>query len=164
MSIIFYFWMTYLTFYGFFHYITSLVFFLSSKLSMLMLQINLKLKFNSFNVTMDVNSIINHYSIILTQMDLMFVFHALIHLKKNGKAESTIHTINNSTSLIQASLLPKFWVEELHSTVHTFNLLPTTTLNFETPFEILFGITPSYSHLSRLWMSLLSQHICNRYI
>ncbi|KAJ9536095.1 hypothetical protein OSB04_un000733 [Centaurea solstitialis] len=41
--------------------------------------------------------------------------------QQNGKAERTIRTINNTlrTSLIQASLPPKFWVEALLSSVHT---------------------------------------------
>ncbi|KAJ9540986.1 LOW QUALITY PROTEIN: hypothetical protein OSB04_027492 [Centaurea solstitialis] len=69
--------------------------------------------------------------------------------QQNGKAERTIRTINNTlrTSLIQASLPPKFWVEALLSAVHTFNLLPSTTIQYKTPFEVLFGFFPTYSHL-----------------
>ncbi|KAJ9565991.1 LOW QUALITY PROTEIN: hypothetical protein OSB04_001957 [Centaurea solstitialis] len=68
---------------------------------------------------------------------------------QNGKAERTIRTINNTlrTSLIQASLPPIFWVEALLSSVHTFNLLPSTTIQYKTPFEVLFGFSPTYSHL-----------------
>ncbi|KAJ9567488.1 hypothetical protein OSB04_003454 [Centaurea solstitialis] len=68
---------------------------------------------------------------------------------QNGKAERTIRTINNTlrTSLIQASLPPKFWVEALLSSVHTFNLLPSTTIQYKTSFEVLFGFFPTYSHL-----------------
>ncbi|KAJ9546206.1 hypothetical protein OSB04_025913 [Centaurea solstitialis] len=68
---------------------------------------------------------------------------------QNGKAERTIRTINNTvrTSLIQASLPPKFWVEALLSSVHTFNLLPSTTIQYKTPFEVLFGFFPTYSYL-----------------
>ncbi|KAJ9563458.1 hypothetical protein OSB04_008618 [Centaurea solstitialis] len=69
--------------------------------------------------------------------------------QQNGKAERTIRTINNTlrTSLIQASLPPKFWVEALLSAVHTFNMLPSTTIQYKTPFEVLFGFFPTYSHL-----------------
>ncbi|KAJ9564516.1 hypothetical protein OSB04_000482 [Centaurea solstitialis] len=69
--------------------------------------------------------------------------------QQNGKVERTIRTINNTlrTSLIQASLLPKFWVEALLSSVHTFNLLPSTTIQYKTPFEVMFGFFPTYSHL-----------------
>ncbi|KAJ9560758.1 LOW QUALITY PROTEIN: hypothetical protein OSB04_005918, partial [Centaurea solstitialis] len=40
-----------------------------------------------------------------------------------------------------------FWVEALLSSVHTFNLLPSTTIQYKTPFEVLFGFFPTYSHL-----------------
>ncbi|KAJ9566586.1 LOW QUALITY PROTEIN: hypothetical protein OSB04_002552 [Centaurea solstitialis] len=68
---------------------------------------------------------------------------------QNGKTERTIRTNNNilRTSLIQASLPRKFWVEALLSSVHTFNLLPSTTIQYKTPFEVLFGFFPTYSHL-----------------
>lgn len=52
-----------------------------------------------------------------------------------------------STLLFQASLPRKFRVEALLYATHTFNLRPTSTLQFQTPFEILFGFSPSYSHL-----------------
>ncbi|KAI3722068.1 hypothetical protein L2E82_33093 [Cichorium intybus] len=69
--------------------------------------------------------------------------------QQNGKAERSIRTINNiiRTSLFQASLSSKFWVEALLTAVHTLNLLPTTTLSYKTHFEVLFGIFPSYDHL-----------------
>ncbi|KAJ9552407.1 hypothetical protein OSB04_016452 [Centaurea solstitialis] len=68
---------------------------------------------------------------------------------QNGKGERTIHTINNTLrmSLIQASPPPKFWVEALLSSVHTFNLLSSTTIQYKTPFEVLFGFSPTCSHL-----------------
>ncbi|KAJ9543614.1 hypothetical protein OSB04_023321 [Centaurea solstitialis] len=69
---------------------------------------------------------------------------------QNGKAERTIRTINNTlrTSLIQASLPPTFWVEALLSSVHTFNLLPSTTIllrsclvsSLPTPISVSLGV------------------------
>ncbi|KAJ9556522.1 hypothetical protein OSB04_011136 [Centaurea solstitialis] len=38
-------------------------------------------------------------------------------------------------------------VEALLSSVLTFNLLPSTTIQYKTPFEVLFGFFPTYSHL-----------------
>ncbi|KAJ9562193.1 hypothetical protein OSB04_007353 [Centaurea solstitialis] len=82
---------------------------------------------------------------------------------QNGKAERTIRTINNAlrTSLIQASLPPTFWVEALLSSVHTFNLLPSTTIQYKTPFEspqacssILSLCLPWSKHGSS-WVSLI---------
>ncbi|KAJ9544883.1 hypothetical protein OSB04_024590 [Centaurea solstitialis] len=52
-----------------------------------------------------------------------------------------------STLCHASSLPPKFWVEALLSSVHTFNLLPSTTIQYKTPFEVLFGFFPTYSHL-----------------
>ncbi|GKC83549.1 ribonuclease H-like domain-containing protein, partial [Tanacetum coccineum] len=35
----------------------------------------------------------------------------------------------------------------LDMAVHVLNLLPTTTLTYRTPFEVLYGFFPTYSHL-----------------
>lgn len=42
---------------------------------------------------------------------------------------------------------PCFLVEALLSSTHTFNHLLISTLNFKTHFKILFGFSPTYSHL-----------------
>ncbi|CAI9259843.1 unnamed protein product [Lactuca saligna] len=49
---------------------------------------------------------------------------------QNDKAKRSIRSINNilHTILFQVSLSTKFWVEALHTAIHTLNLLPTTTL------------------------------------
>ncbi|KAJ9556167.1 hypothetical protein OSB04_010781 [Centaurea solstitialis] len=44
-------------------------------------------------------------------------------------------------------LRAKSEVEALLSSVHTFNLLPSTTIQYKTPFEVLFGFFPTYTHL-----------------
>ncbi|KAJ9561456.1 hypothetical protein OSB04_006616 [Centaurea solstitialis] len=80
---------------------------------------------------------------------------------QNGKTERTIRTINNTflTSLIQASLPPKFWVEALLSSVHTFNLLPSTTIQYKTPFEVLFGFSlPTLIYVSLVVYAILTLH------
>ncbi|KAJ9545500.1 hypothetical protein OSB04_025207 [Centaurea solstitialis] len=61
--------------------------------------------------------------------------------QQNGKAERAIRTINNvmRTLLFQASLPPNFWAEALNMTVHILNLLPTTTLSFQSPCEKLYA-------------------------
>ncbi|KAJ9565668.1 hypothetical protein OSB04_001634 [Centaurea solstitialis] len=102
-----------------------------------------------FNVIMAVNLIINPSWILSKLMALKSVFPVLTLPPQNGKVERTIRTINNTlrTSLIQASLPPTLWVEALLSSVHTFNLLPSTTIQYKTPFEVLFGFFPTYTHL-----------------
>ncbi|KAJ9543513.1 LOW QUALITY PROTEIN: hypothetical protein OSB04_023220 [Centaurea solstitialis] len=69
--------------------------------------------------------------------------------QQNGKAERAIRTINNvmRTLLFQASLPPNFWAEALNMTVHILNLLPTTTLSFQSPCEKLYGTFPTVMHL-----------------
>lgn len=69
--------------------------------------------------------------------------------QQNGKAERAIRTINNvvRTLLFQASLPPKFWAEALNMSVHLLNLLPTTTLSFKSPCEVLYGTFPTFTHL-----------------
>lgn len=49
--------------------------------------------------------------------------------------------------LFHASLPPTFWVEALHKVVHILNILPSSTINFRTLFELLFGKSPTYDHL-----------------
>ncbi|KAJ9538738.1 hypothetical protein OSB04_031471 [Centaurea solstitialis] len=69
--------------------------------------------------------------------------------QQNGKAERAIRTINNimRTLLFQAFLLPNFWAEALNMSIHLINLLPTTTLSFKSPCEILYGTLPTFTHL-----------------
>nr|GEU35882.1 hypothetical protein [Tanacetum cinerariifolium] len=69
--------------------------------------------------------------------------------QQNGKAERTIQTINNiiRTLLFQASLPSTFCVEALYMSVHVLNLLPTTTLSYRAPFELLYWFFPTYTYL-----------------
>jgi hypothetical protein len=68
---------------------------------------------------------------------------------QNGKAESTIHSVNNviRTLLIQASLPGRYWTEGLHTATYMLNRLPTTAIETTCPHLALFGSTPSYEHL-----------------
>jgi histone deacetylase 1/2 len=69
--------------------------------------------------------------------------------QQNGKAERSIHTINNTlrSLLFQASLPPAYWVEALHTATYIVNRLPTKTLASSTPYTTLFSTQPSYDHL-----------------
>jgi histone deacetylase 1/2 len=68
--------------------------------------------------------------------------------KQNGKAERTLRSINNimRTLLFQASMLPSFWVDALHTATHLMNRHPTKTLHLNTPYFALYGAHPTYSH------------------
>lgn len=69
--------------------------------------------------------------------------------QQNGKAERMHRTIINMirSLLFQASLPRTFWVEALNMVVHILNILPSSTINFRTHFELLFGKFPTYDHL-----------------
>ena len=60
-----------------------------------------------------------------------------------------IRTINNviRTLLFQAHLPPRFWVEALHMAAYLINLLPSTAINNEIPYQKLFQTEPDYSRL-----------------
>ena len=50
----------------------------------------------------------------------------------------------------QANLPLKFWVDCILTTVYLINRLPSPLLNNKTPYEVLLGTVPSYSHLKVL--------------
>ena len=51
------------------------------------------------------------------------------------------------TLLIDSFVPSKFWVEALSTAVYLINRLPTTTLNYDSPYFRLFGISPEYQSL-----------------
>jgi hypothetical protein len=48
--------------------------------------------------------------------------------------------------LFQASISPIFWVVVLGTSTYLLNILPTKTLDFQTPHFVLLGKPPSYEH------------------
>jgi hypothetical protein len=60
-----------------------------------------------------------------------------------------IRTTNDvvRTLLIQASLPPRFWAENLHTATYLLNRLPSTASPAPTPHHALFGTPPRYDHL-----------------
>ena len=69
--------------------------------------------------------------------------------QQNGKAERMIRTINNAirTLLFQAQMSPSYWVEALHAAVHVLNILPSASINRNTPHSLLYGKLPTYTLL-----------------
>lgn len=68
---------------------------------------------------------------------------------QNGKAECIIHTMNNCVRslLLQASMPEPYWVEALNTSTHLLNHRPCKTSGTITPYQMLLGMPPSYSHL-----------------
>jgi len=69
--------------------------------------------------------------------------------QQNGHAERILRTLNDSvrTMLIHASMPPSFWPDALHTATHLLNRRPCTSRSHATPFLLLFGHEPEYSHL-----------------
>jgi hypothetical protein len=67
----------------------------------------------------------------------------------NGKAERTLHTINNMicSLLFQASFPDRYWVDGLHTTTYLLNHLPSKTIRESCPYVSLYGVAPSNEHL-----------------
>jgi len=68
---------------------------------------------------------------------------------QNGKSKRKIRFINNiiRTLLIHASLPSSFWHHALEMATYLLNILPSKTINFESPLKMLYKKYPSYSHL-----------------
>ena len=69
--------------------------------------------------------------------------------QQNGRAERILRTLNDSTRtmLIHAGVPLSFWPDALHTTTHLLNRRPCTSRSHTTPFFLLFGSEPDYSHL-----------------
>jgi hypothetical protein len=69
----------------------------------------------------------------------------------NGKAERTLHTLNNMirSLLFQASFPVRYWTDGLHTVMYLLNRLSNKTIRESCPYVALHGVAPSYEHL---WM------------
>ena len=68
---------------------------------------------------------------------------------QNDKDECVIHSTNNMVRslLFQASMTLIYWVETLRTATFLFNLHPTKTLQFRTPYKALRGLPLPLDHL-----------------
>lgn len=69
--------------------------------------------------------------------------------QQNGRVECKYRHILDSIrpQLLSASCLEKFWGEVALTSVYVINRLPSFILHNISPFERLYGISSSYSHL-----------------
>lgn len=68
---------------------------------------------------------------------------------QNGKAECTLRTLNNicHTLLIHAHMPPTYWAEALATATFPLNRRPSSAIQNDIPYALLFGHPPDYSHL-----------------
>lgn len=80
---------------------------------------------------------------------MTFRFSCPYTSQQNGKSERMIRTVNNTirSLLFHSKLPPIFWVEALHVAVHLQNILPSSSINNQTSFYLLFNKRPTYDHL-----------------
>jgi hypothetical protein len=69
---------------------------------------------------------------------------------QNDKVEHTLCTINNMicSLLFQASMPARYWVEGFHAAMYLLNRLPCKAINVSFSYAAIYGVTPSYEHLS----------------
>lgn len=81
--------------------------------------------------------------------------HDIIHQRtapytpqQNGVVERKHrHLLQARSLMIEASMLDQFWPYSLLIATHIVNRLPSSILNWKTPYEILYGKQPDYSSL-----------------
>jgi hypothetical protein len=74
--------------------------------------------------------------------------HVLTNLNKMMSLNKNRHLLNVGRALrFQANLPLQFWGESLLTTTYLINHLPTPVLNHKSPYELLYGKPPIYTHL-----------------
>ncbi|GJY18856.1 ribonuclease H-like domain-containing protein [Tanacetum coccineum] len=69
--------------------------------------------------------------------------------QQNGNSKQMVRTINNliRTLLFQANLPLTFWVETLNMAIQLLNILPSTAIANDIPYNRLYGKDPNYTLL-----------------
>lgn len=69
--------------------------------------------------------------------------------QQNGRAERVLRTLNDGVRalLFQASVPSSFWPDALATSTYLLNRRPCRARGNATPFALLFGAPPDYSHL-----------------
>jgi transposase InsO family protein len=69
--------------------------------------------------------------------------------QQNDRAECVLHTLNDSLRmmLLHAGATLSFWPDALATATYLLNRRPCLTRNDLTPYQLLLGVPPDYSHL-----------------
>lgn len=68
--------------------------------------------------------------------------------QKNGVAKKNRHITKLACTIcLHANLLPTFWVDATLIAIFTINCLPSATLNYKCPFELLHHTPLDYNYL-----------------
>jgi len=69
--------------------------------------------------------------------------------QQNGRAERIIRTLTEKAETMrhQACLPQSWWQFSVEHAVHVYNRTPQRRLNWQTPYELLYGERPSIDHL-----------------
>ncbi|XP_074306315.1 uncharacterized protein LOC141641557 [Silene latifolia] len=98
----------------------------------------------------------NGTKVVQEMCDQLLLDKGIVHQKtipansqQNGTVERKYrHLLETAKALRFQAQLPKhFWGDMVLAVTHLINLMPTSVLNWSTPFEALFKKSPDYSHL-----------------
>ena len=69
--------------------------------------------------------------------------------EQNGMAERKHrHLIETAITLLQHAKMPSsFWTYAVHTATYLINRMPSAILHHKSPYELLFGVSPTISHL-----------------
>jgi histone deacetylase 1/2 len=69
--------------------------------------------------------------------------------QQNGRVERVLRTLNDGvrTLLLRAAIPLSFWPDALVASTYLLNQRPCKPRQYSTPFELLLGTLPDYSHL-----------------
>jgi hypothetical protein len=69
--------------------------------------------------------------------------------QQNGRVERVLRTLNDSVRALMshAAVLATFWPQALAMATHVLNRRPCRPRHDDTPYQLLYGCTPSYDHL-----------------
>ena len=87
--------------------------------------------------------------LLLSNLGIQFRLSCPYTSQQNGKAEHVLRMINDClrTMLLHSAAPLAFWAEALQTATYLINRRPCRATGITTPFELLFGVAPTYNEL-----------------